>query len=640
MSESSSPNASITAASKTVASETVPTDSEDAVSIDASIPDTGYSWNYIVNIAREHKRELMVANILAVLSVLASIPIPLLFPLLVDEVLLKQPGMLLGWIDSFFPAEWLGPAFYIMFILVVTVVLRVGALVLSIWQVREFTLIAKDITFRIRRSLLGRLQRISMSEYETLGSGAVASHFVTDLNAVDEFIGQSIAKTIISALTLVGISIVLFWMHWQLALFILLMNPLVIYFTMVLGKRVKHLKKHENSAFEVFQQALTEVLDSIQQLRSSNRETFYLRDVVSKAKNIRSHSAAFSWKSDAASRFSFGVFLLGFDVFRAITMLMVVFSDLSVGQMMAVFGYLWFMMAPVQELLNIQYSFFGAKAALGRINRLLDLKLEPRYPHTVNPFDGKKTVGLRVEDVCFRYSTNDDSSSDDSESPLVLNHVSFEVKPGEKVALVGASGGGKSTLVQVVLGMYAPQSGILSFDGVPVSEIGLDIVRENVATVLQHPAMFNDTVRMNLSLGQEFTDSQLWEALNVAQLRDVVESMPDKLDTIVGNQGVRLSGGQRQRLAIARMVLSDPKVVILDEATSALDAETEAKLHQALHAFLEQRTTLIIAHRLSAVKQADRVSVFDGGEIIEEGHHDELLKNDGLYKRLYGKLQH
>jgi ATP-binding cassette subfamily C protein len=214
------------------------------------------------------------------------------------------------------------------------------------------------------------------------------------------------------------------------------------------------------------------------------------------------------------------------------------------------------------------------------------------------------------------------------------------VQAGEKVALVGASGGGKSTLVQVVLGMYAPQSGMLYFDDVPVSDIGLDVVRENVATVLQHPAMFNDTVRMNLSLGQEFTDLQLWQALDVAQLRDVVESMPDKLDTIVGNQGVRLSGGQRQRLAIARMVLSDPKVVILDEATSALDAETEAKLHQALHSFLEQRTTLIIAHRLSAVKQANRVLVFDGGQIIEEGQHEDLLKNDGLYKRLYGKLQH
>ncbi|MDT8385452.1 MAG: ABC transporter ATP-binding protein [Gammaproteobacteria bacterium] len=615
-------------------------DVDHAAQPEAAIPATGYNWNYILDIAREHKRALMLANIVALLSVLASIPIPLLFPLLVDEVLLQQPGVLVAWMDGLFPAAWQGPSLYILFILLVTVVLRVGALILSIWQVREFTQIAKDITFRIRRSLLGRLQRISMAEYETLGSGAVASHFVTDLNAVDDFIGQSIAKTIISALTLVGISVVLFWMHWQLALFILLMNPLVIYFTMVLGKRVKHLKKHENSACELFQQALTETLDSIQQIRASNRENFYLRNVIGKARDIRAHSAAFSWKSDAASRFSFGVFLLGFDVFRAITMLMVAFSNLSVGEMMAVFGYLWFMMAPVQELLNIQYAFFGAKAALSRINRLLDLKLEPRYPHKVNPFAGKKTVGLRVEDVCFRYPSTEASATADAERPLVLNHLSLTVRAGEKVALVGASGGGKSTLVQVVLGMYAPQSGMLFFDEVPVSEIGLDVVRENVATVLQHPAIFNDTVRMNLSLGQEFTDAQLWQALEIAQLRDVVESMTDKLDTIVGNQGVRLSGGQRQRLAIARMVLSDPRVVILDEATSALDAETEARLHQALHAFLEQRTTLIIAHRLSAVKQADYVLVFDGGQIIEAGQHEELLQNDGLYKRLYGKLQH
>jgi ATP-binding cassette, subfamily C, bacterial len=608
----------------------------DVVESEVEIPAKGYNWKYIVDIAREHKRVIVVANIVAILSVLASIPIPLLFPLLVDEVLLKQPGILLAWMNDLFPSQWQGPTFHILFILLVTLLLRIGALVMSIWQVREFTLIAKDITFRIRASLLGRLKRISMSEYETLGSGAVASHFVTDLNAIDDFIGESIAKSIISALTIVGISVVLLWMHWQLALFILLMNPLVIYFTMVLGKRVKHLKKYENSAFEIFQQALTETLDAIQQIRASNREGFYLRDVIKKAENIKAHSAAFSWKSDAASRFSFGVFLLGFDVFRAITMLMVVFSDLSVGEMMAVFGYLWFMMGPVQELLNIQYSFFGAKAALSRINRLLALKLEPRYPHKHNPFDGKTTVGLRVEDLCFHYSSEDD----EGEAPQVLNHVNLNVQPGEKVALVGASGGGKSTLVQVVLGMYAPQKGMLYFDDVPVSEIGLDVVRENVATVLQHPAMFNDTVRMNLSLGQEFSDGQLWQALDVAQLREVVESTPAKLDTIVGTQGIRLSGGQRQRLAIARMVLSDPKVVILDEATSALDTQTEAKLHQALQSFLENRTTLIIAHRLSAVKQADRVYVFDDGQIIEEGQHEELLRNDGLYARLYGKLQH
>ncbi len=599
----------------------------------APIPAGGYNWKYIFDIARRHRRVLVMSNFVAILAVLASVPIPLLFPLLVDEVLLQQPGVLVRFMDGLFPPDWQGPVLYVVAILLVTVVLRLLALVLAVWQARQFTLVAKDITFRIRRALLHRLQRVSMAEYEAMGSGTVASHFVTDINAVDEFLGQSVAKTVISALSLVGITVVLLWLHWQLALFILLLNPLVIYFTMLMGKRVKNLKKHENSAFEVFQQALTETLDAIQQIRASNREGHYIDDVIAKARGIKTHSAAFSWKSDAASRLSFGVFLFGFDVFRALSMLMVVFSDLSVGQMMAVFGYLWFMMGPVQDLLNIQYSFFGAKAALARINKLLDLQLEPHYPHKKNPFTGKHTVGLRVEDVSFSYGS-------EGEAIPVLSHVNLTVAAGEKVALVGASGGGKSTLVQVILGMYTPQSGSLYFDDVPVTEIGLDVVRQHVATVLQHPALFNDTVRSNLSLGHDVDESQLWQALDVAQLREVVEAMPDGLDTIVGRQGVRLSGGQRQRLAIARMVLSDPKVVILDEATSALDTETEARLHRALQTFLAGRTTVIIAHRLSAVKQADRVYVFDGGRIIEEGQHEKLLLNDGQYKRLYGKLQH
>jgi len=614
------------------------------------IPEKGYGWPYIIGIALEHKRTLIAANIVAILAVIASIPIPLLFPLLVDEVLLHQPGQLLAIMNSVFPENWHGPFLYVGCVLFFTLLLRVLTLTMSVWQVRQFTLIAKDVTYRIRRALLDRLRRVSMSEYETMGSGAVASHFVTDVNAVDEFIGQSIAKSLISALSLVGISVVLLWLHWQLALFILFLNPLVIYFTMVLGKRVKELKKRENAAFEVFQQALTETLDAIQQIRASNRERHYIKDVISKARGIKTHSAAFSWKSDAASRFSFVVFLFGFDIFRAITMLMVAFSDLTVGQMMAVFGYLWFMMSPVQDMLNIQYAFYGARAALGRINKLLVLKIEPDYPHHQNPFAGKHTVGLRVEDVSFSYQLTDDASLAEGsqletaegspEKNQVLSHVNLDIRPGEKVALVGASGGGKSTLVQVILGMYPPQSGMLYFDGVPVNEIGLDVVRENVATVLQHPVLFNDSVRMNLSLGQEYNEKQLWQALEVAQLKEVVEAMPEKLDTVVGRQGIRLSGGQRQRLAIARMVLMDPKVVILDEATSALDVDTESRLHQALRSFLQGRTTLIIAHRLSAVKQADRVYVFDGGQIIEEGQHEQLLENDGLYRRLYGQLQH
>lgn len=603
-----------------------------------------FSWRYIVDVALEHRRSLIAANIVAVFAVLCSVPIPLLMPLLVDEVLLKQPSTLVAIMNSISPVTWQGPTLYIVTTLLLTILLRLMMLLLGVWQLQRFTNIAKDITYRMRKTLLQRLQTVSMAEYETLGSGTVTSHLVTDINAIDTFVGESISKAIVAILSLVGITTILLWMHWPLALFIMLMNPLVIYFTVILGKRVKQLKRNENLAFEHFQQALSETLDGVQQIRASNRERHYIARVIDKAQAIKTHSASFAWKSDAANKFSFGVFLFGFDTFRAISMLMVVFSDLSVGMMMAVFGYLWFMMSPVQEVLNIQYAFFAAKAAMQRLNSLAQLNQEPRYPHEENPFENKQTVGVRVENLSFRYELSQARQHEIREKPSgepdwVLKNVNFSIAAGEKVALVGASGGGKSTLVQVILGMYAAQSGSLYFDEVPVTRIGLDVVRENVSTVLQHPMLFNDTVRTNLTLGKDIEDELLWQALDVAQLRDTIAALPQGLDTIVGRQGVRLSGGQRQRLAIARMVLTDPKVVILDEATSALDTETEAQLHRSLNQFLAGRTTLIIAHRLSAVRQADRVYVFDDGQIIEEGAHDQLMQNGGLYSRLYGQRQ-
>lgn len=591
---------------------------------------SGYRWSDILQIVLQHRRELILAHVIAVLGALVAVPIPLLMPLLVDEVLLERPAVLVATMQSLFPATWHGPVLYILAVLIVTLLLRLAALVLGVWQNRQFTLIAKDVTYRMRSEMLARLQRISMKEYEILGSGTVASHFVTDLDAIDEFIGSSVSKTLIAVLSLIAVSIILLWMHWQLALFILFMNPLVIYFTVLFGKRVKELKRRENSAFELFQQSLTETLDAIQQVRTTNREGHFLERVRRRAAAIREHSAAYAWRSEAAGRFSFSIFLFGFDSFRALSMLMVVFSDLSVGQMMAVFGYLWFMMTPVQDVLNVQYHLYSARAALTRINHLLDLREEPQYPHLVNPFAGKQTVGIAVRNLEFRYSAEGDA---------VLRDVNLAIAPGEKVALVGASGGGKSTLVQLILGLYPATRGTVLFGDEPLERIGLDVVRSNVAVVLQHPAMFSDTVRANLTLGRELDEQALWRALEVAQLRETVEGLPQGLDTLIGRQGVRLSGGQRQRLAIARMVLSDPRVVILDEATSALDAQTEARLHSALARFLKGRTTLIIAHRLSAVKQADRVYVFDDGQIIEEGSHAELLQQDGLYRRLYGSLQ-
>ncbi|MDT8451584.1 MAG: ABC transporter ATP-binding protein [Gammaproteobacteria bacterium] len=585
-----------------------------------------YSWGYIKSVAKEYKRTLVLANVIAIFSALLSVPVPILMPMLVDEVLLDKPATIVGFLSSVFPEAWHSPVLFVVVVMLASMVLRLFSLLLAVWQTREFMVIAKDISYRIRAGLLGRLQKISMSEYETMGSGAVASHFVTDINAIDDFIGMTLSKFLVAVLTVVGISIVLLWMHWQLALFIIFMNPVVIYFTMIMGKKVKKLKSSENSAFEIFQQSLNETLDAIQQIRASNRERHYLQRVTDSAQQLKEHMVAYGWKSDVANRLSFFIFLMGFEVFRAVSMILVLFTDLSIGQMFAVYAYLWFMMAPVQEILSMQYSLYAANAALDRINRLVMLESEPEYAHISNPFAGKHTVGLRIENICFSYG----------EEFNVLDDVTLEIAAGEKVALVGASGGGKSTLVQIILGLYPADSGNLYFDGVNIKEIGLDVVRENVATVLQQPAMFNDSVRENLCLGRALSDEIIWQALAIAQLKEVVEKMPQGMDTVVGRSGVRLSGGQRQRLAIARMILADPKVVILDEATSSLDTETEARLHEAMHEFLQQRTTLIIAHRLSAVKQADRVLVFEAGRITDEGRHEDLIVREGLYRDLYG----
>lgn len=586
-----------------------------------------YTWSYIIRVASEHKRTLIAANIIAILSALLSVPVPLLMPLLVDEVLLNKPGTMVLFMQQVYPESLHGPVTFIVTVMLVSMILRLCSMLLAVWQTRQFTMIAKDVSYRIRTGLLIQLKKISMAEYETLGTGTVTSHFVTDVNAVDDFLGPTLSKFVVAVLTVVGVSCVLLWMHWQLALFIILMNPVVIYFTMVMGKKVKTLKRNENSAFEIFQQSLSETLDAIQQIRASNREQHYLHRVSERARQLKQSMIAFGWKSDAANRLSFFIFLMGFEIFRALSMILVLFTGLSIGEMFAVYAYLWFMMAPVQEILGMQYSFFGANAALERINRLLTLEKEPAYPHKINPFEGKHTVGLRAENICFSYG----------EGLNVLDNTSLEISSGEKVALVGASGGGKSTLVQIILGLYPAGSGNLYFDDVNIKDIGLDVVRENVATVLQFPAMFNDTVRENICLGKKFDTNEIWNALEIAQLSEIVKQMPDGINTIVGRSGIRLSGGQKQRLAIARMILSDPKVVILDEATSSLDTETEARVHQAMHSFLQDRTTLIIAHRLSAVKQADRVLVFEAGQISDEGHHDDLINREGLYKNLYGR---
>ncbi|QIA63693.1 ATP-binding cassette domain-containing protein [Vibrio astriarenae] len=580
--------------------------------------------------AIKHKKRLVIANYLAIVATLISVPIPLLLPLMVDEVLLNQPSVGVAWMDKLLPETWQMPTAYIVLCLLMIIVMRCVSQLLNIVQNRQFTLVAKSITCHIRQSLLDKLGRVSMRQYEQKGSGGISSHLVTDIETIDKFVGDTLSRLIIGVLTIVGTAIILLWMEWRLGLFILAMNPVIVYLSRKLGQRVKHLKKRENQSFERFQHKLVEILEGLYQLRASNRELAFLESLKMDAENIRHDADRYAWQSDAANRMSFLMFLIGFEIFRAAAMIMVLFSDLSIGQIFAIFGYLWYMLGPVQELLGVQYAWFSASAAMKRLNSLLTLEEEERPMPTVSPFVTGEPLDIQVQDVSFQY--------DDERQ--VLDKLNLTIPKGKRVALVGASGGGKSTLIQLLMGIYRKGSGAILVNGERIEDVTYESLREHMAVVLQQPVIFNDTLRANLTLNDgRYADQQLWQALEVAQLKDVVEQLSDGLDSELGRNGVRLSGGQRQRLAIARMVLSDPQFVILDEATSALDTATEAALHEAMSRFLSNRTTLIVAHRLSAVRQADVIYVLEDGQVKQSGSHSELVGQQGLYQTLYGELQ-
>ncbi|WP_293442609.1 ABC transporter ATP-binding protein [Persephonella sp.] len=584
-----------------------------------------YTWERIFSQIKKYRRELFLGHLFAVLATAVSIPTPLFLPLLVDEVLLNKPGIFVHTYQKFFGEG--NPVTYTLTALIIVIVMRLLFFIFNALQSKIFTKISKSVTYTIREDLLKYLKDVSMSEFETVGGGAIASKLVTDVNTIDDFIGKTVSRFIISVLTIIGVAFVLIMINWKLGLLIVFLNPVVIYFTTVVGRKIGKLKAIENKAVESFQEKLTETLDLFWQIRASNREGSFINSVLEKAKELKKTSIEYGWKSDAAARLSMLVFLAGYEVFRAVSILFVAYSDLTIGLMLAIFGYLWVMMTPVQELLGIQYAFHSGDAALKRINEILQMKKEPKYPHKLNPFKNRETCSIKLKDVYFSYDGTN----------YILQGINISAERGKKVAIVGASGSGKTTLAHIMVGFYPVDKGDILYDGISVKEIGLDVVRENVSLVLQNPMMFNDTVRFNLTMGRDIPEAKIWEALEIAQMKDVVENMPQKLETLIGKNGIRLSGGQRQRLAIARMILQDPKIVILDESTSALDTHTEYKLFKALQKYLENKTTIIIAHRLSTVQQADYIYVLDKGRVVEEGTHQELMEKEGLYNSFMKK---
>jgi ATP-binding cassette subfamily C protein len=572
-----------------------------------------------------HKPMLIKANLIALFAVLVSIPIPIMMPLLVDEILLDKPGKFLEISDYIFGTHQ--PYFYIFLALFIAVTLRGLYFALTVWQNWHFNIISKKIIYKIRKDLLYHISKLSLSEYEHFGSGKISSLMVVDIETIDKFLSSSISRLLISVLTIVGIAVVLFLINWKLAFLILIINPLTVFFTTKFARKVSAFKKEENSRLSKFQDRLNETLDLFWQVRASNSERKFFSVLDDDAKEIKKAAINFGYKSDASQKKSYMMILTGFEFIRAMGIVMVAYSDLSIGLMFAVFGYLWVIMTPIQEIINIQYDFHNAKAALERINTIFALKAEPEFKHEQNPFEGEFTNEIKLKLVNFEYT----------KQMRILKDINMHIKKGSKVAIVGASGSGKTTLAQIIAGFYIPNDGELLFDGVSSDKIGLDVIRGNVYMVLQSPMMFNETIRFNLTFGKDISDDEIEKALHIAQLGEFLDSLEKGIDTEVGKNGIKLSGGQRQRLSIARMIIAKPNIVILDESTSSLDVMTEDVLFDELALFLKQRTTIIIAHRLSTVNMADFIYVLEHGEIVESGSKSELLKLNGHFAQYFNQ---
>ncbi len=571
-----------------------------------------YTFKTLYKQIKTQKNDFWRTNLYGIATTLLLLPVPILIPLLIDEVLLGHPGKMTELISSIFGSSetWI----YIAVILFFMILLRFSAFFLNNKKTFYATKITEKISYLLRHRILHHLERVSLSEYETIKSGGIASKTVQDVENVSGFAGEVVTTVLSATVMLLGIAVIMFWMNWVLALLVFMLNPLFLGFSKLLGSKTGKLLRCQNEAYQLYHEMLNETLELFIQVRASNQERSFFGILQNRAKDIEKASLDYGYKASVAHNSSALLTSTVVDIFRALGIAAVAYSDLTIGMMIAFLFYLSTLVAPIQKLMGLVISYQGTKPSLERINTLLSLSQEPHYPHKTNPFEGRETTSLTLRKISFSYM----------DGKQVLYDINIKAQKGQKIALIGSSGSGKTTLAQIMVGFYPSHSGEILYGDVPIEEIGLPIVRENVALMLQQALFFNDTIRMNLTFSRDKSDAEIYTALRAAQLESFVQQLESGLDALIGKNGIRLSGGQRQRLAIARLILSDPKIVIFDEATSALDNATEYHLYQTLEAFLKGRTTIIIAHRTTTIKQADYIYLIEEGRVEAEGSYDEL----------------
>ena len=481
-----------------------------------------------------------------------------------------------------------------------------------------------------RRLVYQHIQKLSLRFYEDKQTGQLMSRIINDTDLFERMIAHALPDVIVNGITLVGVTVILLSMNVNLTLLTLIPIPIIVLALIGYSKLVRPAFKTRQQSLGELNAVLNDSLSGIREVKAFAREEDALDKVDDKiqlvlTKNLRALKlmAIFNPIFDFAAGIG-QLLVIYFGARMAIT------GSLSIADLVAFFLYLDSFYTPVRNLGNSMEAVQESLAGFERIADILTVSPEiasPEEPHTfTEPIKGV----VRFENVCFYYNQGEE----------VLTDISLDIPAGSTVALVGPTGVGKTTLVSLIPRFYDVIDGKVCIDGVDVREIELDQLHQSVSMVLQDVFLFHGTVRENILFGKPgATEEEMIRAAEIANATEFIDHMPNGYDTLIGERGVKLSGGQKQRLSIARAVLKDSPILILDEATSSVDTETELLIQQALERLIKGRTTIIIAHRLSTVRNADRIVALEGTKIVEAGTHEELLVKKGLYHKLYTAQQ-
>ena len=533
---------------------------------------------------------------------------PWLVKLVIDDVIGKAQVTLLPWLIAALILAYLGKN------------------IAASLRIRFNNTLEQQVVHRLRTDVFAALQRLSISYFENRSTGEIMSRISNDVEHVERIFIDGIEALLMSSLTLIGISIILFALNWKLALLSLLPIPILVYSAAYFTGRVHGFYRVVRESTADLNAYLQDAISGIREIMGFNREPYEQARFTQRSKaysdsNLRVMTL---WSMYSPSMIFVGslgsVIILWYGTGEVLR------GTLTVGELVAFLGYLALFYVPINQIHSVNHMLQHALAAGERVFEMLDTKPEVvDKPNVFRP--GRKLGGaVTAQNVEFHYRPD----------IPVLQGITFRVQAGERIALVGPSGAGKSTLIKLLMRFYDVTGGAILLDGQDLRDLPLAYVREQIGLVQQEPFLFNGTVKENIAYGNlSASQAEIEGVARVARAHEFIAELPEKYDTWIGERGVKLSVGQKQRISIARALLKSPPIIIFDEATSNIDTETELKIREALEELTRGRTTFIIAHRLSTLRHVDRIFVLEGGRLIEEGDHHTLLARSGLYRTLY-----